>query len=95
MFSFEGEFRRKPIQSLGGASKHQQRDLFLQKTQLERQKREVRTLSLLNKPIFTFWFQFTYLFITTHRKTEDKTKVLLSFRLSLEDVKQEPFKNNC
>jgi len=41
MYSFEGEFRRRPIQSLGGASKHQQRDIFLQKTQLERQKREV------------------------------------------------------
>lgn len=40
MYSFEGEFRRRPIQSLGGASKHQQRDIFLQKTQLERQKRE-------------------------------------------------------
>jgi ubiquitin-protein ligase E3 C len=41
MFSFEGEYRRKPVQSLGGASKHSQRDIFLQRTQLERQKREV------------------------------------------------------
>ncbi|XP_057365077.1 ubiquitin-protein ligase E3C-like [Daphnia carinata] len=40
MFSFEGEYRRKPVQSLGGASKHSQRDIFLQRTQLERQKRE-------------------------------------------------------
>jgi len=41
MYSFEGDFRRKPVQSLGGASKHQQRDNLLQRAQVERQKREV------------------------------------------------------
>lgn len=41
MYSFEGDFRRKPVQSLGGASKHQQRDILLQRAQIERQKREV------------------------------------------------------
>ena len=41
MFSFEGNFRRKPIQSLGGASKHEQRDILLHRAQVERQKREV------------------------------------------------------
>jgi len=40
MFSFEGDFRRKPVQSLGGASKHQQRENLLQRAQVERQKRE-------------------------------------------------------
>ena len=41
MFSFRGDFRRKPVQSLGGgALKHVQKDILIQRAQLERQKRE-------------------------------------------------------
>ena len=74
MFSFEGEFRRKPIQSLGGASKHQQRDLFLQKTQLERQKREVRTTVIIIKTNKFLRFDFNSLFIPPTGKPKTKQK---------------------
>ncbi|XP_063238622.1 ubiquitin-protein ligase E3C isoform X2 [Bacillus rossius redtenbacheri] len=40
MYSFEGEFRRKPQQNLAGASKKHERDELLHKAQFERQKRE-------------------------------------------------------
>ncbi|XP_076462782.1 ubiquitin-protein ligase E3C-like [Babylonia areolata] len=40
MWSFEGEFRTKPTQSLGGASKKEQKDSLLKRAQEERQKRE-------------------------------------------------------
>ncbi|KAK7793688.1 hypothetical protein R5R35_013163 [Gryllus longicercus] len=40
MYSFEGEFRRKPQQNLAGASKKQERSELLQRAQNERQKRE-------------------------------------------------------
>ncbi|KAK3607654.1 hypothetical protein CHS0354_010642 [Potamilus streckersoni] len=40
MYSFEGHFRRKPIQSLRGASRKEERDSLLQRVQAERQKRE-------------------------------------------------------
>ncbi|CAD5111600.1 DgyrCDS895 [Dimorphilus gyrociliatus] len=40
MFGFEGDFVRKPEQSLGGASLKLDRDSLLRKTQEERQKRE-------------------------------------------------------
>lgn len=44
MYSFEGEFRRKPQQNLAGASAHQNisRDALLKKTHQERIKRQVR-----------------------------------------------------
>ena len=58
MYSFEGEYRRKPVQSLGGASKHSQRDIFLQRTQLERQKREV-SLALDN---YAWFIKFEHIF---------------------------------
>ncbi|XP_067007893.2 ubiquitin-protein ligase E3C [Anabrus simplex] len=41
MYSFEGQFRRKPEQNLAGASKKQEREELLQKVQHERHKREV------------------------------------------------------
>lgn len=41
MYSFEGEFRRRPQQNLSGASKKQERNELLQRAQNERQKREV------------------------------------------------------
>ncbi|KAJ9576987.1 hypothetical protein L9F63_006424 [Diploptera punctata] len=40
MYSFEGEFRRKPQQNLSGASKKQERNELLQRAQNERHKRE-------------------------------------------------------
>lgn len=40
MFSFEGDYRRKPQQNLAGASKREERTVLLQHAQLERLKRE-------------------------------------------------------
>ncbi|KAK7488482.1 hypothetical protein BaRGS_00020267 [Batillaria attramentaria] len=40
MWSFEGDFRSKPTQSLRGASKKEQKDSLLKRAQEERQKRE-------------------------------------------------------
>ncbi|KAK6171891.1 hypothetical protein SNE40_018314 [Patella caerulea] len=40
MFSFEGDFRRKPVQSLRGASKKEQKESLIKRVQDERQKRE-------------------------------------------------------
>lgn len=40
MYSFEGEFRRRPQQNLSGASKKQERNELLQRAQNERHKRE-------------------------------------------------------
>ncbi|XP_046334142.2 ubiquitin-protein ligase E3C-like [Haliotis rufescens] len=40
MYSFEGDFRRKPVQSLRGASKKEQKESLLKRAQEERQKRE-------------------------------------------------------
>nr|CAD7395950.1 unnamed protein product [Timema poppensis] len=41
MYSFEGEFRRKPQQNLAGASRKHEREELLQRVQIERYKREV------------------------------------------------------
>ncbi|PSN48070.1 hypothetical protein C0J52_03451 [Blattella germanica] len=41
MYSFEGEFRRKPQQNLSGASRKQERNELLQRAQNERHKREI------------------------------------------------------
>ncbi|CAH1772399.1 unnamed protein product [Owenia fusiformis] len=40
MYSFEGQYKRKPIQALGGASKKEQKDVLLENARAERQKRE-------------------------------------------------------
>lgn len=40
MFSFDGDFRRRPQQNLGGASQKSDRDELIRKAQFERQKRE-------------------------------------------------------
>lgn len=47
MYSFEGEFRRKPQQNLAGASAHQNisRDALLKKTHQERIKRQASFLN--------------------------------------------------
>ena len=89
MYSFEGEYRRKPVQSLGGASKHSQRDIFLQRTQLERQKREV-SLALYN---YAWFIKFEHIFSFQCRNCGDKTKVLLLFKLFFEGVNLDPFKS--
>lgn len=39
MFGFDGEYRRRPVQSLGGASHTYDRDTAIRKAALERQKR--------------------------------------------------------
>lgn len=39
MFSFDGDYRRTPIQNLGGASQNSDRDTLIRKAQQERQKR--------------------------------------------------------
>lgn len=39
MFGFDGEYRRRPVQSLGGASHTCDRDTAIRKAALERQKR--------------------------------------------------------
>lgn len=39
MFSFDGSYRRTPVQSLGGASRSSDRDTLIRKAQEERQKR--------------------------------------------------------
>nr|CAD7431264.1 unnamed protein product [Timema monikensis] len=41
MYSFEGEFRRKPQQNLAGASRKHEREELLQRVQIERYKREL------------------------------------------------------
>ncbi|XP_023217636.1 ubiquitin-protein ligase E3C-like [Centruroides sculpturatus] len=41
MYSFDGEFRQRPEQSLGGASKKLPREELLRKAALERQEREI------------------------------------------------------
>lgn len=40
MYSFEGEFRRRPQQNLSGASRKHERNELLQRAQIERSKRE-------------------------------------------------------
>lgn len=40
MYSFEGDYRRKPQQNLSGASKRDEKAVLLQHAQLERLKRE-------------------------------------------------------
>lgn len=40
MYSFEGNFRQKPIQSLRGASKKEEKHLLIRRAQTDRQKRE-------------------------------------------------------
>jgi len=40
MYSFEGDYRRKPQQNLSGASRRDERAVLLQHAQLERLKRE-------------------------------------------------------
>lgn len=40
MFSFDGDFRRRPQQNFGGASQKSERDELIRKAQFERQKRE-------------------------------------------------------
>jgi hypothetical protein len=47
---FNGDFRRKPEQSLGGYGRNKQRDALLERVQNERAKREVCEAS-----ISTFW----------------------------------------
>lgn len=39
MFSFDGDYRRTPVQSLGGASHNSDRETLIRKAQQERQKR--------------------------------------------------------
>lgn len=41
MFSFEGDYKRKPVQALGGSSRNESRDTLLQRTQEDRRKREL------------------------------------------------------
>lgn len=40
-YHFDGDFRRMPQQSLGGASKVEERSELIRRAQAERQKREV------------------------------------------------------
>lgn len=42
MYSFEGNFKRRPEQNLAGASRKETRDVLLKRAHQERQKREVR-----------------------------------------------------
>ncbi|KAL5017056.1 hypothetical protein ScPMuIL_006645 [Solemya velum] len=42
MYSFEGDFRRKPLQSLRGASKKEQKESLLKRAHQQRQGREAR-----------------------------------------------------
>ncbi|KAG1663862.1 Ubiquitin-protein ligase E3C [Nymphon striatum] len=46
MYSFDGQFKKRPIQSLGGAKKNEQRQSLLSRTANERQKREKSELRL-------------------------------------------------
>lgn len=41
MYSFDGDYRRRPIQSLGGVSKSSEREEIIRKAQQERQKRNI------------------------------------------------------
>lgn len=49
MYSFEGDFRRKPQQNLAGASAQRKtdRDALILQSQLQRQKREVKILLII------------------------------------------------
>ncbi|KAI0217696.1 Ubiquitin-protein ligase E3C [Lamellibrachia satsuma] len=40
MYSFEGDFRRKPVQALGGVQKKEHRDALIERRQEERRERE-------------------------------------------------------
>lgn len=52
-YNFDGEFRRMPQQSLGGASKVEDRSELIRRAQFERQKREVGVIFLtFPRPIF-------------------------------------------
>lgn len=44
MYSFEGEFRRKPEQNYAGASVHEPVSNLIQRARHEREKREVCTM---------------------------------------------------
>lgn len=54
MYSFEGDFRRKPQQNLGGASSQRKtdRDALLLQLQQQRQKREVGIQYLINSIVY-------------------------------------------
>uniref|UniRef100_A0A2C9KEQ7 Ubiquitin-protein ligase E3C n=1 Tax=Biomphalaria glabrata TaxID=6526 RepID=A0A2C9KEQ7_BIOGL len=46
MYSFNGDFRQKPVQSLRGASKNEKKENLLQRAQEERRKREALRLQI-------------------------------------------------
>ncbi|BFZ16582.1 hypothetical protein BsWGS_19621 [Bradybaena similaris] len=46
MYSFNGEFRQRPVQSLRGASKNEKKDSLLQRAQEERRRREENRLQI-------------------------------------------------
>ncbi|XP_032221291.2 ubiquitin-protein ligase E3C [Nematostella vectensis] len=48
MFAFDGQFKSRPIVSLGGASKKEQRNDLIQRAQEERQRREDQRLRILS-----------------------------------------------
>lgn len=78
MFSFEGEYRRKPVQSLGGASKHSQRDVFIQRTQLERQKREVKRTDV--QPMSNdYWLTASSFIVQELRKQNHSAVIIQAF----------------
>lgn len=66
MYSFEGDFRRKPQQNLAGASAQRKtdRDALLLQTQQQRQKREV------SYKTWIILYPITYKFLTRNQLTE-------------------------
>lgn len=62
MYSFEGDFRRKPQQNLAGASAQHKtdRDTLIQQLQQQRQKREVSANSCIScLYIFNIFIRYT------------------------------------
>lgn len=51
MYSFEGEFRRKPEQNYAGASVHEPVNNLIQRARIEREQREVRNRIVENRNV--------------------------------------------
>lgn len=57
MYSFEGEFRRKPEQNYAGASVHEPVSNLIQRARYEREKREVCIQNKLHSNIWSFYYE--------------------------------------
>ncbi|XP_059156173.1 ubiquitin-protein ligase E3C-like [Physella acuta] len=61
MYSFNGDFRQKPVQSLRGASRNEKKDSLLQRAQEERRKREEARLQISSATKIQSYFRGYYI----------------------------------